>query len=376
MTREDSNPSKNRKCLYVLSPRLNLSGVSKVAQNVANDLQVSGVNVRYICADNEKNANNVMGHAVHLEFLGLPPTQGVKKIIHIFKLVYAFFRLSQRDDLRDILIWGKEYACLFQLISFFMRRDVRVMGVNANNISAHLQDMNAFSSQVKKVFYRCVMPELSRWIAQSNGIRDEMIADYGVDQANVVTIYPSIDETYFNDGDDIQNRDDILFVGRLEHQKDPLALLELTKDFLRSNQQARLRIVGDGSLREAMVRRVKEYGLEAKVIFEGDVRNPLRFYKTARLLVLTSRYEGFGMVMVEAMAGGVPVLSLDVPSGPREIIQHEENGFLAQGKTEFMRMLPLAYSKEWDCNIVQASVKKFHPDIILPQYKAFMEGDV
>jgi len=84
---------------------------------------------------------------------------------------------------------------------------------------------------------------------------------------------------------------------------------------------ARLMFVGDGQGRNALLTLADELGVADRVILAGFRPDPTPFYKTADLFVLSSDYEGFGNVIVEALACGTPVVSTDSPSGPGEILE-------------------------------------------------------
>jgi len=111
----------------------------------------------------------------------------------------------------------------------------------------------------------------------------------------------------------------VLAVGRLSREKDYPTLLRAFKQ-VAQELPARLLILGQGPERPAIQKLVLELGLEGLVDMPGFVENPYAFMARADVFVLSSRFEGFGNVLVEAMALGTPVVSTDCPYGPAEIL--------------------------------------------------------
>jgi glycosyltransferase involved in cell wall biosynthesis len=116
-------------------------------------------------------------------------------------------------------------------------------------------------------------------------------------------------------------------VGRLVAEKDFATLLQAFSH-LRKKRAARLALIGDGPLRAALEGAATELGVPEDVAFLGFRTNPYPFMKRAAALVLPSRSEGFGNVLVEALALGTPVVSTDCPHGPAEILDHGRFGVL------------------------------------------------
>lgn len=119
----------------------------------------------------------------------------------------------------------------------------------------------------------------------------------------------------------------IIAVARLEKQK---RLDRLITAFAESDlkQTLKLLVLGEGSLRQALQQQIKALQLTDRVILAGNVANPFPNIRAARFLVLSSDHEGFPMVLIEALALGKPVISTDCETGPAEIINSGQNGFL------------------------------------------------
>jgi glycosyltransferase involved in cell wall biosynthesis len=119
----------------------------------------------------------------------------------------------------------------------------------------------------------------------------------------------------------------ILNVGNLKPEKNQHLLLE---SFARisTGRDAKLIILGDGPLRQELERRAMELGIADRVIMPGFRLDPTPFYRSADLFVMSSDYEGYPLVLIEAMYCGVPIVSTDCPTGPAEILNWGEFGTL------------------------------------------------
>ncbi|PAF07837.1 hypothetical protein CHH65_19170 [Shouchella clausii] len=121
----------------------------------------------------------------------------------------------------------------------------------------------------------------------------------------------------------------IVTVGRLHVQKDYPTLLRAFAN-LQQNElpEARLLFIGDGEENEPLKKLAFELGVSSVVDFAGFQPNPYAYMKKAHLFALSSAWEGFGNVIVEALATGTPVVATDCPSGPREILADGKYGQL------------------------------------------------
>ncbi|MGV3002029.1 glycosyltransferase [Vibrio sp. E150_018] len=124
----------------------------------------------------------------------------------------------------------------------------------------------------------------------------------------------------------------IIFVGRLEHQK---RLDRLVKAFsLLNDSEIKLVILGEGGLKTDIENQVAELGLQQQVLFYDFVSNPYPWIRQARLLALTSDFEGLPTVLIEALSIGTPVVSVNCPSGPNEILRGELSKYLIDSYDE------------------------------------------
>ncbi|CAG9169587.1 glycosyltransferase family 4 protein [Cupriavidus pampae] len=120
----------------------------------------------------------------------------------------------------------------------------------------------------------------------------------------------------------------VIAVGRLVPEKGFDMLLQAWKIVAPLHPDWKLVIVGEGEERDALARQIRSLGLESAVELPGATQDIGAQYRNASILCMSSRYEGFGLVLVEAMAFGLSVISTNCETGPREIIRDGENGLL------------------------------------------------
>lgn len=119
----------------------------------------------------------------------------------------------------------------------------------------------------------------------------------------------------------------VLAMGRLTSQKGFDLLIDAWKIIAKDVSDWTLRIVGDGELKEVIQRNIEISGLR-NIQLVPSTKNPRKEYLNADIFVLSSRYEGFPLVLIEAANFSLPIISFDCDNGPREIIKDGVNGLL------------------------------------------------
>ena len=138
----------------------------------------------------------------------------------------------------------------------------------------------------------------------------------------------------------------VIAVGRLDYQKGFDRLIEAWRIVQQNKAYAdwHLDIFGKGEWKEMLQAQIDGYGLQESVKLNAPTQQIGKEYTNSSMLVMSSNYEGFPMVMIEAMACGLPAVSFDFKCGPKDIIRHGENGLLVknndiQGLAEAMMKL-------------------------------------
>lgn len=217
--------------------------------------------------------------------------------------------------------------------------------ISTSNPRVVVRESNNRTAQ--RVGWNPLMRRLVQWsyrradgiVALSNGVRQDLAERYALSPEKIITIYNPVEVSKIRmmstrpggDGDGGHKGDGrfhIMGVGRLVRQKGFDLLLRAVAEL--RELPIRLTILGEGEEREKLRALAENLGVAQDVHLPGFAKNPYAWLKKADLFVLSSRWEGFGHVIVEAMACGVPVLATRCPSGPDEIICDGVNGRLCE----------------------------------------------
>jgi glycosyltransferase involved in cell wall biosynthesis len=224
----------------------------------------------------------------------------------------------------EIAIWAK----------WLSGATTKVVVSEQNTLSVHARQRSSdrWSPLLAKLFYPmadgvvAVSQGVAQDLAQTTGLpleRIQVIHNPVITPAMLQQAQEPIDHAWFRDGEPPV----VLGVGRLDPQKDFPTLIRAFAQ-VRQTRSARLMILGGGHERDNLKALVTQLGLENDVAFVGFVNNPYAYMSKADVFVLSSAWEGFGNVLVEAMAVGTPVISTDCPSGPAEILDRGKYGAL------------------------------------------------
>lgn len=176
---------------------------------------------------------------------------------------------------------------------------------------------------------------------------------------------------------DLKNKK-VIAVGRLEYQKGFDILIDVWKKVNEICNDWILEIYGEGNERKKLENKIREYGLEDKIFLKGIEKNIGNKYLESSIYIMTSRFEGMPMVLLEAQSYGLPLVSFDCPCGPKDMIENEKNGYIVKfADVEGMvsKILKLIQNeslrKKFGNNSLK-SVKKYSKEVIIQKWEELL----
>jgi glycosyltransferase involved in cell wall biosynthesis len=303
----------------LLVPTLEIGGVERVFTNLANGLHQCGAEVEIVAG--WADGKMALSLERNIRVFDLRSRRMIKSIPRLAR----YLRTRKPEAVIAAMTHCSAAAVAARAIS---GQKTMVIGTEHNTMSRIRENTAGLK-------YR-LMPQWSRWalgsadviVAVSSGVADDLSAQTGIARESIRVIYnPVISDTlrsaatvktdhpWFQPGEPPV----ILGVGRLDRQKD-FSMLVRAFRIVRERRTARLVILGEGPDRREIERTIADNGLLDDVALPGSEVNPYRFMKHSALLAMSSRWEGFGVVLVEALALGVPVVSTNCTHGPAEIL--------------------------------------------------------
>ena len=258
-------------------------------------------------------------------------------------------------------------------------REVKIIGRETN-----IPSINIWQSpfpRLLRFLYRWLYPRLDMLVCQSVDMRDDLTKLFSFPSSKAIIVNNPVDMDEIRkraqDGEQVfrQGRFNILAAGNFTYQKGFDLLLQSMAQLKTKNWH--LTILGEGAEENTLKLLAKELNLSSKMTFAGFVSNPYPYMAKADLFVLSSRFEGFPNVALEAMACGTPVVAFDCPGGINEIIEDGVNGLRVEpgNVTGFADGVERSLKARWDEDLIKKSVeKKCGVEKIVAEYeRVFLE---
>lgn len=350
---------KLKKKIALFVPTLSGGGAEKVMVNLAYGFLHAGLRVDFVVVRKDGSYINELPDDLNIVDLGTRYT--------------SMALLALRNYIRrvkpDIILSAMNYA---NVVALWAKRISRVKTLSVicehSTFSAAMQEPpNLRTRLALPTLMRLSYPVADKIVTVSRGVADDLVKSLNIPNENITVIYnpirfdnileksrEPIDHPWYRSG----NPPVLLSVGRLHRAKDYPNLLRAFS-LVRKKANVRLIILGEGQERSHLNALIQHLNLEQEVDIPGFQKNPYNFMASSKVFVLSSKYESFSNVLLEAIACGCPVVSTDCPHGPKEILE----------KTGVGRLVPVGHPELLADTILEALRKgeKNKPDL-----KAFL----
>ena len=349
--------SKKKICLIVEC--LSIGGAEKQAANFSRSLVDQGFDVSIISLKDD------ISYAYAGTLYNLGKDESSIKVVKQIQKLLAFKKAYQQCN-ADVYIDFRTRTR--KLMEFALH--TYVFDIQKMIFVIHSYEINWHIPQGK--FFKKVYNQAKAIVTVSEEIHEKVLENYAFSNVKYIPNYISAEAKKNSKNIKVEG-DYIIAVGRLRNDiKQFDKLIDTYKASKLSESGIKLVICGEGEGRKALEKQIQQLNLEDQVLLVGFVENVSAYIRQAKFLVLSSRVEGFPMVLIEALQQQTPVISFDCPSGPSEIIQHKINGLLVENQNfanlkEAMRLLIENLELYAICkqNAV-SSIKKFTEKNVIP----------
>lgn len=292
----------------------------------------------------------------------------------------ALYRYCVAASPAVFLCFNPQLAVLLVMLRVLGKRHTVVVRGQNNMSAKRSREASFWHRHVSHALFRIFYGRCNYFVAQSAGMAQDMIVSYGVPSDRLQVIHNPLSAEFGALPGITAARHPaperyVLCVGRLVEQKGFDQAIEVFARLAADFPLLRLIIAGEGPLRGELRQLAEAKGLGERVDFPGYRTDLPLLMRDAACLWLTSWYEGFPNVMVEALASGLPIVAYDCPSGPREIVTDGINGYVVPlgDLTAFECRAREALHRTWSVGDIVASSRPYWADTILAKYEELLE---
>jgi len=345
-------------------PRLASGGVEKMRIVLATELLSRGIQVDFVLCQASG------------EYLDQVPA-GVRvidlKASRTLNSVFPLVRYLNRER-PDRLVSSLGPQNIVAIVASRLSRAKTPVYVTQHNALSRQASNETMAQRVVPILYRWLLPRADGVIAVSRGIAIDMAARCAVPLERIQVVYnPAYSGVSTETGEPSLPEGVtryVLAIGRLVEQKAYPDLLAAFATVAREDAGLDLLVLGNGPLLADLEELARELGIERRVHFLGFVKNPAAYLAGCSVFVLSSRYEGFGNVIVEALSVGAKVVSTRCDFGPDEILADGKYGVLVPVGDQ--SALAVAMRDALDSDVDRASLiaraKEFSPGTVTANY--------
>ena len=252
-----------------------------------------------------------------------------------FLLIYGIYRIIKKGNY-DIIQSNLVHSDLWMAITkLLLKGDLKIISVKHGYDPAYSANYGYDFKYIKREAYYWLQKfsdKLANFdVAISNGLYNVYV-DGGITIPQKIRTIPyglNLAKVIISETTDIPKEKYLLITGRLVGFKGHEYLIDAWKKVHITYPSVKLYIAGDGELRLALEKKVADSGLQNVIVFLGHVPNPHPLIKNALFTIVSSKWEGFGLILLESWFHKKPIVAFDVPA-MNEVIDDKKNGLLAK----------------------------------------------
>lgn len=317
----------NRPLIALVFPNLRGGGVERMSLRLATEFMERGYAVDFVVREAQGDLRDLLPEGSGLVDLS------ARRVRHAFFPLLRYFRRA-RPQAVLVAMWPLTTLALIAWRLSGARGQIATS--DHSPLSVAYRHKSAWHRRFLHWSLRLVYPLADTRIAVSRGVAQDLAELSGLPLSGIKVIYnlatpeqqPVEDEPVLSGAWISGGGKRLLAVGNLKTAKNYPMMLHAFA-LLLENTEAQLMILGEGPLRDELQALAEQLNITGRVTFAGFVLDTAAYYRSADLFLLSSDYEGFGNVLVEAMSHGVPVVSTDCPGGPAEVLDQGRYGALA-----------------------------------------------
>lgn len=349
-------------------------GAEGVCVNVANGLAECGWQVDLVVL----HTNN----AAYLERVSQKVNLVVLGVNHARNAPLPLLLYIRKHKPEKLLVFNYELAAILVILRSIFRFNIKIIARNISTFSLNYkQDKSSWYRAIVRSLIVRLYCKVDHVVNQCHAMCEDLVSFFPQLKNKSSVIYNPVAkhiEDFANDCDfsKVKKRGYFLCVGRLEKVKAFHHAIVSFASIADEYPNLRLKIVGQGSLEKKLKQCAVDLGIENRVDFEGFQKNILPYYLHAKATLLTSLYEGFPNALVESITLGTPVIAVDCPSGPDEIIIMRKNGMLVKTNDieQFSNALRDSIENSFDSYTVNETSHKFFIDRIIFDWNSLLKA--
>lgn len=377
---------------------LRMGGIERVLVEVLQNLDRSNLDIDLVIEDGIKSLN-VFEKDIpkDIKLYYLKPEEVIKKTDFyrqnrknlfykvMYNLMMTYEGYVKKENLKKI-VKDKNYDVV---IDFDMGLSKQIDLVNAKKkiawVHSSIEKWYVKESRIKRLGER--LKKYDKIVTICDAMKDSTEKLYPFLKNKIIRIYNPFNferiienskEKVDENLKEYYEKDFVVSVMRLtENSKDFDTLILGFKLAKEKVAKEKLYILGDGPDRDKIEKKIKQEGMENEIILLGNVKNPYPWIKKAKILVHSSKYEGLPTVLIEALILDKIVISSDCPTGPKEILENGEIGYL-YNVGNYRKLGEMIIKKlenlDIDLDLIRERILKYSKDVVIKEYEKIILG--